>query len=194
MRQFVPPPLQVEPIEPGTTPARFSPQWLKWFTDIANRNLYYGVFYSMETQAADTLGAPQAVRFEKVKAQTQVVIPDQKTKIRFRASGLYRIIFEARFVSSTAIRETASIWIRHNGQDVEDSAVQTFLVAGDGEYVYLHALQGVNAGDYLEIYWLTTSVGVKLFAAEAAPGFVPGSPSARIEISQVELWDATSRF
>ena len=191
MRTFAPPPTQVPPLEEGANPQRFSPQWIKWFNDIANRDLYYGIFYSLEEHTLEVPGQEQAIAFELVQDHVQVAIPDKGTKIRFTASGLYQIVFSGRV---TSIGGDLVLWLRKNGVDVPASGIRTALRGVSGEYVTLRAIHAINGGDYLEVIWLPENEFTTFTPVAAVPQTTPAVPSVRIEITQIELWDVYKRF
>jgi hypothetical protein len=74
-------------------------------------------------------------------------------------------------------------WFRLNGTDVPDSASQIRIQGNDAEiFSSLNYFFDLNAGDYVEMMFSTTSLSVELLSVPAtAP--VPGIPSIILTVS-----------
>lgn len=147
---------------------------------------YFGYFYDSTLQTNAGITTANAVTFDTTAQADQVSVLDQ-TKVTVANAGTYAVGFTMQVDKTDGGADDISIWLAKNGTNVVgscnqltlSSAVTTLFVSGN----YLLTLA---AGDYLEIYWSSDDLDMRLLAA---PGQVdplrPTTPSARITIAQV---------
>jgi len=80
---------------------------------------------------------------------------------------------------------TFRFWPRINGTDVAGSTIVANLHQNDATFVVSRsAIFQVNAGDYLEVMWATTSTSGYL-QATAATGYAPAAPSTSLSVTRI---------
>ena len=94
--------------------------------------------------------------------------------------GSYLITFSAVVLSGTAGKK-CSIWMRKNGDDVDDSSTYyTFKSANANTIVTVTFIYHFDIGDYFELWWWGNDTGIKLdYTAAVAlnPGVTPAIPA-----------------
>jgi hypothetical protein len=101
------------------------------------------------------------------------------SKITASIAGTYNIQWSGQFSSLSNSSETAYIWIRINGTDLAGSTGQCGLLQRKSAGVANNMIVGwnyyinLNAGDYVELFWLTTStdVTIKTFPKSTSPAY-----------------------
>ena len=101
------------------------------------------------------------------------------SKITAPIAGTYNIQWSGQFSSLSNSSETAYIWIRINGTDLAGSTGQCGLLQRKSAGVANSMIVGwnyyvnLNAGDYIELYWLTSStdVTIKTFPKSTSPAY-----------------------
>jgi hypothetical protein len=153
-------------------------------------SLAYGSFYSSvdQTVAANT---PIAMAAETTAdadgVSMELNASNNKTEITFANAGTYNIQFSSQFFYSGGggAGQTVDIWFALNGNKIADSATK-LIVPSNAPYVVAawNFIQSVDAGDYIEIYWITDNANIRLeHINETAT--VPGVPSVIITAQQI---------
>jgi hypothetical protein len=109
--------------------------------------------------------------------------------VNFANTGVYSIIYSVQFVNTDNQIQDANIWLKKNGSNVDDSDSKWSVVSRHGG-VDGHAIGSVNyvlklnAGDYLELAWQTTSTNLSIQYLPAV-SFAPAIPSVILTATQV---------
>jgi hypothetical protein len=111
------------------------------------------------------------------------------SRVTFANAGVYSITFSVQWVNTGNHIRDANIWLQKNGTALPDSDSRWSVVESHGG-TDGHAIGAVNfvlklnANDYIELYWQTTSTTISLQYVEAlAPA--PAIPSIILTATQV---------
>jgi hypothetical protein len=114
------------------------------------------------------------------------------TKLVANVSGTYNLQWSGQFSSLSNASETAYVWIRINGQDLAGSTGHIGLLQRKSAGVANNMIVGwnyylnLNAGDYVELWWLVSSTDVSLasFPKSTSPAY-PSTASVVLTIGFV---------
>jgi hypothetical protein len=100
--------------------------------------------------------------------------------------SIYDFSYSLQLTSTDASTKTVYVWLNTNGVDVPGST-NTVVLSGAGSTAtisntLMHELVGTS-GNLVMLMWASTSTAVTLTPA-AATAFCPGTPSARLNITQ----------
>lgn len=99
------------------------------------------------------------------------------SKITVLNSGIYNLQFSAQLQNLDNAPQDVFIWLKQNGTDIVGSTGLVGMPARKSAGNPFHDIKGwnyylsMNAGDYIQIYWSTTSVDVTIqtYAASGTP-------------------------
>ena len=99
------------------------------------------------------------------------------SKITVANSGIYNLQFSVQLENSNNAPQDVFIWLKQNGTDIVGSTGKVGMPARKNPGDPFHSIVGWNyflsmtAGQYVEIYWSTTSadVSIQFYAASASP-------------------------
>ena len=99
------------------------------------------------------------------------------SKITVANSGIYNLQFSVQLENSNNAPQDVFIWLKQNGTDIVGSTGKIGMPARKNPSDPFHSIVGWNyylemdASDYVEIYWSTTSadVSIQFYAASASP-------------------------
>ena len=146
-------------------------------------------------QVAGGNNTPTAVKWNTLDSgyQWQLNSPGSATAL---FAGVYKITYSLQLINSANAAHFATVWLRVNTNDLENSATKFFIpgrksnTPGEEGYVaaYSEVTFSVDAGDEIELYWATDLAGnpttptdgVYMFhdAAQTTPFARPAIPSA----------------
>lgn len=114
------------------------------------------------------------------------------TDITVPNDGIYTLQFSIQFKNTTNAQEDATVWLRVNGVDLDNSATQYTVPARKSAGIFgynvasLTFMLDLNANDYVQIMWIPTNVGVTVehLPANVSPAY-PAIPSAIATVAQV---------
>lgn len=141
-------------------------------------NAPYGAFQDTTTQTASANTAT-ALKFNTTDFSNGIVV-DSTTKLRVSQSGIYNLQFSVQTQNTDTQLHDMSIWLRQDaagtGTDIPGS---TGLISVPNSHggVDGHSIVGwnyfisLNADDFVEIWWSTTStlVSIPAYAAGTSP-------------------------
>lgn len=154
----------------------------------------YGAFQDSTDQAATTLGQATIMSFNTTDFSNGVTLSNS-TRLNVSTEGLYDLQFSAQFKNTTNDTQDVSIWFKVNGTDVAASnskfGMPSRKSSGDPSHLIaaMNFYFDLNAGDYVEIAWRPSDLGVSLehFAAvTAVPGSTPAIPETPSIIATME--------
>jgi hypothetical protein len=154
---------------------------------------YWGSFYDVANQTAAATGTPYAVRLSNTDPNSNGVSIVSSSRITFANAGVYNIQYSLQFTNSDTQLHDVDVWIRKNDSgtsgDVPDSNSQYTVPNKHGGIngnliAAINYILNLNAGDYIEVMWSTTSTQVSLNAFSATAS-VPETPSAIVTAQQV---------
>lgn len=134
----------------------------------------YGAFSSNQDQTA-TVNTATLVTLNTTDFANEVSIAT--SKITVANSGIYNLQFSVQLENSSNAPQDVFIWLKQNGTDIVGSTGKVGMPARKNPGDPFHSIVGWNyylemdASDYVEIYWSTTSadVSIQFYAASASP-------------------------
>jgi hypothetical protein len=143
----------------------------------------YGSFYDTTTQTATTINTAKAITFNTTDLSRGVYLGTPTSRVYVDTPGIYNFDTSFQLDKTSGGLAEFYFWFRLNGTDVPDSASQIRIQGNDAEiFSSLNYFFDLNAGDYVEMMFSTTSLSVELLSVPAtAP--VPGIPSIILTVS-----------
>ena len=134
----------------------------------------YGAFSSDQDQTA-TANTATLMTLNTTDFANEVSIAT--SKITVANSGIYNLQFSVQLENSNNAPQDVFIWLKQNGTDIVGSTGKVGMPARKNPGDPFHSIVGWNyylemdASDYVEIYWSTTSadVSIQFYAASASP-------------------------
>jgi hypothetical protein len=151
----------------------------------------YGAFQDSTDQTAANTTTAYAVNFNTTDYSNGVYLSDS-SRLNVRNYGIYNIQFSLQYKNTTNDGQDVDIWFRKNGSDVAGSNSRFHMPArkstGDPSHLItaMNYVLEMNAGDYAQIMWRTTDVGVSLehYGTSTSPTR-PAIPSAIVTLTYV---------
>jgi hypothetical protein len=158
----------------------------KRYVDDKIKNINYGSFFSETTQTALVANTPYTIDFEYQDSSNGIyTVEGSESELYVESSGIYNIQFSLQLESSFNQIRNASIWLRKNGDDIDDTAGYLTI---DGKSVKVVAswnyILNLEADDYIELVWSADHNDVSLVFIPASES-IPNCPSAIITIQQL---------
>ena len=143
----------------------------------------YGSFYDTTTQVATVINTAKAITFNNTDLSNGVYLGSPASRIIVDSEGIYNFDTSFQLDKTSGGIAEFYFWFRLNGTDVPDSASQIRIQGNDAEiFSSLNYFFDLNAGDYVEMMFSTSSLSVELLSVPAtAP--VPGIPSIILTVS-----------
>ena len=143
----------------------------------------YGSFYDTTTQTATTINTAKAITFNTTDLSRGVYLGTPTSRVYVDTPGIYNFDTSFQLDKTSGGLAEFYFWFRLNGTDVPDSASQIRIQGNDAEiFSSLNYFFDLNAGDYVEMMFSTTSLSVELLSVPAAAP-VPGIPSIILTVS-----------
>ena len=156
-----------------------------------NDSAPYGAFQDTTDQTAANTTTAYAVTLNTTD-YTNGIYLSNSSRLNVRNYGIYNIQFSLQYKNTTNDGQDVDIWFRKNGTDVAGSNSRFHMPArkstGDPSHLIaaMNFFLEMNAGDYAEIMWRTTDVGVSLehYGTSTSPTR-PSIPSAIVTVGYV---------
>lgn len=143
----------------------------------------YGSFYDTTTQAATAINTAKAITFNTTDLSNGVYLGTPTSRIYVDTGGIYNFQISIQLDSTVATAEEFYLWFRLNGVDVTNSASQMRVQGNNAEiFAALNYFFNLKAGDYVEIMFSVSNLGVVLLAAGAVAPH-PGIPSIILTVA-----------
>jgi hypothetical protein len=151
----------------------------------------YGAFQDTTDQTAANTTTAYAVTFNTTDYSNGVYLSNS-SRLNVRNYGIYNIQFSFQYKNTTNDGQDVDIWFRKNGTNVDGSNSRFHMPArkstGDPSHLIaaMNFFLEMNAGDYVELMWRTSDVGVSLehFPTSTSPTR-PSIPSAIATLNYV---------
>ncbi len=160
-------------------------------TAAENDSAPYGAFQDSTDQIAANTTTAYAITYNTTDYSNGIYLSNS-SRLNVRNYGIYNIQFSVQFKNTTNDGQDVDIWFRKNGTDIANSNSRFFLPArkstGDPSHLIaaMNYFLEMNAGDYAEIMWRTTDIGVSLEAyGNSTTPTRPSVPSAIVTVSYV---------
>jgi len=195
------------PLAPGQYDSRYQEQLnnvLRLYFNRLNSNLLalfgpvggqylsnpFGAWSSDSDQTAVSTTTAYAVTFDVADVIDSVYLVGN-SKMTVTYSGVYNLQFSIQFANTDTQIHDVDVWAAINGTNLANSnsrfSVPNSHGGTDGHLIAaLNLFLSLNAGDYVELYWCTNDVGVKIEQIPAASSPTrPATPSVIATMSFV---------
>jgi len=151
----------------------------------------YGAFQDSTDQTAANTTTAYAITYNTTDYSNGIYLSNS-SRLNVRNYGIYNIQFSLQFKNDSNDGQDVDIWFRKNGTNIDNSNSRFHLPqrksSGDPSHLIaaMNFFVEMNAGDYAEIMWRTTSTSVSLehFGTSTSPTR-PAVPSAIVTMSYV---------
>lgn len=151
----------------------------------------YGAFQDSTAQTAANTTTAYAITLNTTDYSNGVYLSNS-SRLNVRNYGVYNIQFSIQFKNTTNDAQDVDIWFRKNGTNIDGSNSRFSLPArkstGDPSHLIaaMNFFMEMNAGDYAEIMWRVTDVGVSIeqYPTSTSPTR-PSVPSAIVTLNYV---------
>lgn len=167
------------------------------FSDAAEADAApYGAFQDNTDQTATTLSDAYIMSYDTEDLSNGVYLSNTN-RINVRNDGVYAIQYSVQFKNTTNDVQDVDIWFRKNGNDIAGSNSRFGLTPRKSSGASSHIIAtstfflDLNAGDYIQIAWHPTDLGVNIehFAAVTAVAgttpAIPETPSIIVTVAYV---------
>jgi hypothetical protein len=144
----------------------------------------YGAFYSTTTQTAAVVNTPYAMTFNNTSNRYGVYIdPAASSHIKVTRPTVYNMQFSLQLDKTSGGTGLFWVWVRVNGVDVPYTGSQVRIQGNNAEvFVALNFFFKLKAGDYVELVYSVSNLGVQLLASGAVAPH-PGIPSVILTVA-----------
>lgn len=143
----------------------------------------YGSFYDTTTQVAAVINTATAITYNTTDLSYGVYVGSPSSRVYVDTDGIYNFQTSIQLDSTVATAENFYLWFRLNGVDVTNSASQLRVQGNNAEvFVSLNYFFDLKAGDYVELMFSVSNLGVQLLASGAVAPH-PGIPSIILTVS-----------
>jgi hypothetical protein len=151
----------------------------------------YGAFQDSTDQTAANTTTAYAITYNTTDYSNGIYLSNS-SRLNVRNYGIYNIQFSLQFKNDSNDGQDVDIWFKKNGTNIDNSNSRFHLPqrksSGDPSHLIaaMNFFIEMNAGDYAEIMWRTTSTSVSLehFGTSTSPTR-PAVPSAIVTVSYV---------
>jgi len=143
----------------------------------------YGSFYDTTTQTATTINTAKEITFNTTDLSRGVTIGSPTSRVYVDTEGIYNFQTSIQLDSTVATAQEFYLWFRLNGVDVTNSASQARVQGNNAEvFLALNYFFDLKAGDYVELMFSVSNLGVQLLASGAVAPH-PGIPSIILTVA-----------
>lgn len=142
----------------------------------------YGSFQNLADQTAASANTAYAITYDTTDYSNGITVASS-SRVTVKNYGIYNFQTSIQFTNTDSQEHAVSIWFRKNGTNIVNSNTQLSIIARhgsiDGSAVFaVNFFFELQANDYIEMMWSTTSTTVKLdyLAAQTTPTR-PATPS-----------------
>jgi hypothetical protein len=148
----------------------------------------YGAFQDSTNQTAASTTAAYAVTFNTTDFSHGISVVSN-SRLTVKSYGIYNVQFRLQIVNTDSQIHDIDIWFRKNGTNISNSnsrfCIPNSHGGTDGHLIAaLNFWVELNANDYVEIMWRTTSTAVSIqqLPAQTSPTR-PATPSAIVTVN-----------
>jgi len=143
----------------------------------------YGSFYDTTTQTATVVNTAKEITFNTTDLSHGVYLGTPTSRVYVDTEGIYNFQTSIQLDSTVATDEEFYLWFRLNGVDVANSASQARVKGNNAEvFLSLNYFFDLKAGDYVELMFSVTNLGVQILASGAVAPH-PGIPSIILTVA-----------
>jgi hypothetical protein len=151
----------------------------------------YGAFHDESVQLVAIANTNYEITFTNTDLSNGISLGSPSSRIVIANSGIYNITFSVQLVNQSAQIQDANIFLRKNGSNLANSNSHTSMLEKHGSkhgglIITVNFLLSINANDYIELVWNTTStdVSIETIPLIASPS-TPATPSVIITLQQI---------
>lgn len=143
----------------------------------------YGSFYDTTTQTATVINTANAITYNTTELSHGVYLGTPASRVYVDTEGIYNFQTSIQLDSTVATAEQFYLWFRLNGVDVTNSASEIRIQGNNAEiFVALNYFFNLKAGDYVEMMFSVSNLGVQMLASGAVAPH-PGIPSVILTVA-----------
>lgn len=132
--------------------------------------------YSTQTQPIVGASAEQIMTFNTIDSASGISIVSN-SQITVSRTGVYNLQFSAQFDKTDSGKDSFEVWLKKNGQVVEETNTIVEMDGNDARLVAAwNFVVPLAAGDYLQLAWWSADVNMRLLARVAQPAVPSVSP------------------
>jgi hypothetical protein len=149
---------------------------------------YYGSFFDTTIQTNVPGGNTGIAMTYNTTAEANGISIVDNSKITFEFGAVYNLQFSAQFDKTDSGTDEVDIWLSQNGQYLEWTSGKLTSVGNNDKFMAAwNYVITVNGGDYLELYWASSDVNMRVYAEASGtvPFTRPGIPSVIVTVQQV---------
>lgn len=148
----------------------------------------YGAFQDSTDQVAASANTAYAIKLNTTDYSNGISVVSN-SRITVKSYGIYNVQFSIQFSNTDTQIQDVDIWFRKNGTDIANSNSQ-FSVPNSHGGIAGHLIASMNfwvdlnANDYFEIIWNTSSTQVTIEQIPSQTGPIrPATPSVIVTVS-----------
>jgi len=153
---------------------------------------YWGSFWSDISQNNIDAALPNIMTLNNTDPDTNGVSIVSSSQITVANPGVYNIQFSVQVAKTDSGTDYINIWFSKNGLAIPDSNSRIRSTGNDDAFIpsWNYMLE-LNANDYVQIYWQSDDVDLRLLAegtqtlAGPPPYTIPAVPSVIVTVQQV---------
>lgn len=132
-----------------------------------------------------TANQEHAIPYDTIDIDYNVSVVDG-SKLVAGVTGYYNLQFSAQYTSTAGGSQTSTIWLKKNGNNVDNTSTDVTLKNNEYSIMSLNFVVFLLAGEYLELCWSVTSnlVVMKALPTRTSP-IRPAVPSIITTITRV---------
>ena len=145
----------------------------------------YGAFIRTTDVIPAVINTAEVITLDSNGFSDRIDLGTPSSRIVFEDAGIYTLSFSTQLTSLGGAVKTVWFWPRINGTDSENSTVKVSIKDNATTAVVSRTqVFQVSANDYLEIFWATDNLNLKLEAVPAT-AFAPAAPSVILTVARV---------
>lgn len=146
----------------------------------------YGTFYDTTTQTNPVANAENLTTYNTTGEAFGITVEGSPaTQLKVSKGGVYNFQFSAQFDVTGGGSASAYVWFKVNGTALPYTATKVVVGGPNAETVAAwNYLVTMNAGDYFELAWSSSSTSMVMLA-EAASSPIPAVPSVIMTVTYV---------
>lgn len=148
---------------------------------------YYGDFYSDVTQTNPVINTANLLTLNHNKGSDGInLITD--SRIQFPHDGVYNLTINAQVNITQGGPGNINMWlVQNNLQEIASNGIVTIEGGGRSNVISRRFFPKVKAGDYIEVYWSSDSINLRLAATGNQTGPArPSTPSASVTVQFIQ--------
>lgn len=141
--------------------------------------------YDTTDQIIVAINTEQAITWNTNGGSSYISIGTPTSRIVFDKKGKYHITFSAQVTSTNASSKDIWFFPKVNGVTIPSTSMKMTITRNAATTVFTRSgIFTMNEDDYLEAFWASTDIDIKLDSAPAT-AFAPSAPSVILTIVEV---------